>query len=145
MSGMESICDEIRTLLLNNTGTSEGSEPVGKAMAVRLLIMKLKAENRHAMDHREELRDKASAARAQLDSTNLELQNYLYEKRVYQGQVRANLEYKCVLSCQHWLWGASTAAQDPALYSSSWHFREAVHSAWLMNFCCCICQQDPRH
>ena len=99
MSGMETVCDDIRELLTQYilALTTKDDETASMAKHLRLLILKLKAEHRQAMDSREELRDKASAARAQLDSTNLELQNFLYEKRVYEGQVRANVEYKYVL------------------------------------------------
>ena len=63
-------------------------------LQVRLTIMKLKAANRRAADGREAVREEAAAARGQLDATNLELQNHLYERRFYESQVQANLEYR---------------------------------------------------
>ena len=96
---MQRVCEDIRGVLTQyiEALTSKGNETAGTAKHLRLLIMKLKAEHRQTIDHQEELKDKASAARAQLDSTNLELQNSLYEKRVYEGQIRANVEYAYAL------------------------------------------------
>ena len=95
---METLTEELRELLGTLAGALADKSTDAQAIGLqaRLLIMKLKAANRHAADEREAGRQEAGAARAQLDATNLELQNYLYEQRFYESQVKANLEYRCL-------------------------------------------------
>ena len=60
----------------------------------KLLLMEVKDSTRKQSEGLEFLRDETMAAKAELDSLNLVLQNLLYEKSHYEKEIRTCEDFK---------------------------------------------------
>lgn len=59
-----------------------------------MLLMEMKDSTRQQSELLETLREETSAAKTELDSLNLVLQNLLYEKTHYEKEIRACQDFK---------------------------------------------------
>ena len=95
---MEALCTELHdalskvfTIVRDKASTDELA---AVATNVAVLLVKAKMMLQEAFEESEELKKQSAEARSRLDATYLQLQNLLYERDYFRGEIRANQNFR---------------------------------------------------
>ena len=88
---LRQICQQLLSSVRDNKPSGDRSALTQKALVV---IVRLKGAIRDTVWKIDELKKQTTDTRSRLDQTNLQLQNLLYERDYFRGEVRENQNFR---------------------------------------------------